>query len=156
MKKRMIWILLLAAACLLTGCGKKEEAAPAPTEALTLQQRVEAAAGDAKDLAPLSAEDLTDALGAEPEDVAEFVYLQETGFGGREILAVRAKDKEAADRLEEMMGHYLEQRREETWDYAPEAYKLLSQAKVARKNLLLVMISGKDAEKETELLLVGE
>ena len=156
MKKRTIWILLLAAACILTGCGKKEEAAPAPTEALTLQQRVEAAAADAKDLAPLSAEDLADALGAEPDEVDEFVYLQETGMGGREILAVRAKDKETADRLEEMMGHYLEQRRNETWDYAPEAYQLLSQAKVARKNLLLVMISGKEAAKETEQLLAGE
>ena len=155
MKHRgIILVWLLAGVLCLSGCGKQAEQAPA--EVKSLQERVESAAKDAGELAPLTAEDLTDTLGAEPEDVAEFVYLQETGFGGREILAVRAKDQAAADSLEKQMQHYLEHRRDETWDYAPEAYQLLSKAEVKRKGLLLVMVSGPDAEKEAQEILAGE
>ena len=54
------------------------------------------------------------------------------------------------------MEKYLERRREENRNYAPKAFQELSEAKVGRKGLLLVMISGGDAEAETAALLSGE
>ena len=54
------------------------------------------------------------------------------------------------------MEKYLERRREENRNYAPKAFQELSEAKVERKGLLLVMISGGDAEAETAALLSGE
>ena len=155
-RKGVVIALLLAVLCVLTGCGREAEKAAEPTTKISLQEKVKAVAKDAADLAPLDSDDLTDALGAEPEDYTEFVYLQETGFGGREILAIRAKDTATADRLEKQMERYLDRRRSETWDYAPAAYELLSKAEIKRKNLLLVMISGEEGTKETEQLLAGE
>ena len=180
MKKRMILLLLLAAAVLLlTACGNsskdtdaapaaaetpetvvtdapEESAEPETAEAATLAERVKAAAEVAEALAPFSAEELTDMSGIDPADYTDFVFLQGNGMDGREILALRAKDGEAAERLAGQMQAYLERRREEMESYAPEAYKLYSAAKVERKGLLLVMISGGNAGAETEALLAGE
>ena len=75
---------------------------------------------------------------------------------GREILVLRAKDEEAAEKLAGQMEKYLERRREENKNYAPKAYQALCNAKVERKGLLLVMISGDDAESETAAMLAGE
>ena len=171
MKKPGILLVLLLAAVLLTGCGSSQPAAPAAKEAAvpeqtdapvspetarlpeaseetagSLKAAVEAAVGDAAELAPFTAEELTDMTGIVPEDVADFVFLQGNGMDGREILVLRAKDVQAAERLAEQMQSYLERRREEMDGYAPEAYRLYTAAKVERKNLLLVMISGEKAE----------
>ena len=176
MKRILTVLLLLALAVMMTGCGNQTEKtepaqAPAPTEApaeepvqtetpaaagKTLQERVEAAAKDAADLAPFFAEDLTDMAGIQPEDYTDFVFLQGDVTEGREILVLLAVDEAAADRLAGQMQKYLERRREENRNYSPKAYQALSEAGVERKGLLLVMISGGDAAAETAMLLAGE
>ena len=75
---------------------------------------------------------------------------------GREVLALRAKDDAAAEKLAEKMEKYLERRRNENRNYAPKAYQALSDARVERKGLTLVMISGGEAGTETAALLAGE
>ena len=75
---------------------------------------------------------------------------------GREILALRAKDDAAAEKLAEKMEKYLERRRTENRNYAPKAYQALSDARVERKGLTLVMVSGGEAGTETAALLAGE
>ena len=183
MKRILAVLLLLALAAVLTGCGNQTEK-PEPTEApvqtetpvqmeapaeepeqpaeasapagASLQERVEAAAKDAADLSPFFADDLTDMAGIEPGDYTDFVFLQGEVTEGREILVLRAADEAAADRLAAQMQKYLERRREENRNYAPKAYQALSEAEVARKGLLLVMISGGDAAGETAMLLAGE
>ncbi len=127
-----------------------------PAAGGTLQERVEAAAKDAADLAPFFAEDLADMAGIQPEDYTDFVFLQGDVTEGREILALRAADEAAADRLAGQMQKYLERRREENRNYSPKAFQALSEARVERKGLLLVMISGGDAAAETAALLAGE
>ena len=169
MKKRMAVLLLLAAAMLLlTACGGNngeqaaDSAAPAATEAAvpaetaTLAERVEAAIPDAASLAPFTGDDLADMAGIEPADYTDFVFLQGNGMDGREILVLRAADEQAADRLAGLMESYLERRMEEMENYAPKAYQIYSAAKVERKGLLLVLISGENAEAETAQLLAGE
>ena len=91
-----------------------------------------------------------------PEDYTEFVFLQSEGTDGREILAVRAADKEAAERVAALAEKYLERRMKETRNYAPEAYQLLSEAKVRTKNLTVVLVIGQDASKEADFILAGE
>ena len=76
--------------------------------------------------------------------------------GEKLVCVARGLDKDAADRAEAQMKEYLEQRREEHRDYAPDAYKLLTDAKVERKGLLLAVISGKNAAAELSALLSGE
>ena len=181
MKKTGILLVLLLAAVLLTGCGSSQPAAPAAKEtaapkqtaapvspeaeklqkasdepAGSLKAAVEAAIGDATELAPFTAEELTDMTGIVPEDVADFVFLQGNGMDGREILVIRAKNDAAADRVAKQLDEYLERRKEEHRDYAPDAYKLLTDAKVERKGLLLAVISGKNAAAELSALLSGE
>lgn len=181
MKKPGILLVLLLAAILLTGCGSSQPAAPAAKEtavpeqvdasvspeaeqlpktsdepAGSLKAAVEAAVGDAAELAPFTAEELTDMTGIVPEDVADFVFLQGNGMDGREILVIRAKDEASADRVASGLEKYLERRKKEHRDYAPDAYKLLTDAKVERKGLLLAVISGKNAAAELSALLSGE
>ena len=170
LRKRMMLILLAAAmVLLLTACGEKPAEAPAATEApaeaaeapaeetrKTLQERVEAAAKDAGGLAPFDGDDLADMAGILSEDYTDYVFLQGDVMEGREILALRAKDDAAAEKLAEKMEKYLERRKEEHRDYAPDAYKLLSDAAVQRKGLLLAVVSGSDAAAESAALLAGE
>lgn len=181
MKKPGILLVLLLAAVLLTGCGSSQPAAPAAKEtavpeqtdapvspetarlpeaseetAGSLKAAVEAAVGDVAELAPFTADELTDMTGIVPEDVADFVFLQGNGMDGREILVIRAKDEASADRVASGLEKYLERRKKEHRDYAPDAYKLLTDAKVERKGLLLAVISGKNAAAELSALLSGE
>ena len=181
MKKPGILLVLLLVAILLTGCGSSQPAAPtaketavpeqtdapvsseteqspeaAETGAGSLKAAVEAAVGDVAELAPFTAEELTDMTGIVPEDVADFVFLQGNGMDGREILVIRAKDEASADRVASGLEKYLERRKKEHRDYAPDAYKLLTDAKVERKGLLLAVISGKNAAAELSALLSGE
>ena len=132
MKKPGILLVLLLAAVLLTGCGSSQPAAPAAKEAAvpeqtdapvspetarlpeaseetagSLKAAVEAAVGDAAELAPFTAEELTDMTGIVPEDVADFVFLQGNGMDGREILVIRAKDEASADRVASLLEKYL-------------------------------------------------
>ena len=72
------------------------------------------------------------------------------------IVVLAAKDMAAGDRVEGQALAYLQRRRDENRNYAPAAYQLLSEAKVVRKGLTVVLISGADAAAETEQLLAGE
>ena len=159
MKKSILFLLLILTALLAAGCGESKpdaSAQPALDKSVPLNQKVEALFADAKDLSPLDADDLSDAAGIEPEDYSEFVYLQDSGLGGREILVIRAADKDAAGRIVQQMENYLEMRRKETRNYLPEAYQLLAQAKVETKGLTVALISGPSAAEETKAMLAGE
>lgn len=178
MKKIFTALLLAALLLALTACDNKTAGTDVPagtdqtavTEAPAADQEkaepsageipvadlVKAAAADAGNLAPFSAEDLADMAGIDAADCADFVFLQGDGMDGREILVIRAENREAADRLTGQMESYLERRKEEMENYAPKAYQLYSAAKVERKNLLLVLISGENAGTETETILAGE
>ena len=176
MKKLMVVLALLLAAALLTACGNEKPQepeqtvqhavtdAPAATEApsekpastsapesggpagdaQSLSERVGAVAGDAAELVPFTPDELMDMTGIAPNDYTDFVFLQGDGMDGREIL------------VEGQALAYLQRRRDENRNYAPAAYQLLSEAKVVRKGLTVVLISGADAAAETEQLLAGE
>ena len=155
------WALVLcaaAAAVLLTGCGaQKEETGKGTADdaPASLLEKVNMVAEDAAGLAPLTAEDLEDVLGIVSEDCRDFVFLQSAGTDGREILVVLAADADAAKRVAEMAEAYLERRLDETRNYAPEAYRLLTQAKVQARNLTVALVVGPDAAKEAEAILSG-
>ena len=182
MKKLAVILALMLAAAVLTACGssgdrEKTQAvqpaatAPAavPTDApaaekpdepaaagQTLADRVSAAAKDAGDLVPFNADELADMTGIVPGDYTDFVFLQGNGMDGREILILTAAGEAAADRIAGLLDSYLERRLDENRNYAPDAFKLFSEARVVRKGLTFALISGADAEAETEQLLAGE
>ncbi len=169
MKKRMLILLAAVLLMLLTACGSapaKETAAagnPAATareetekKEKTLRSLAEAAAKDTAELASFSADELLDMTGIKPEDYTDYIFLQGDVLTGREILAVRAKDETAAVRIAEQMERYLLRRREENRNYAPKAYQTLCEALVEQKGLVLVLISGDNAETETAAILAGE
>ena len=165
MKKWILILLAVSMVLLLTACGNRTTEDSAATEA---PAATEEAAGkplrelavevikDAGSLAPFDADDLAEMAGIQPEDYTEFVFLQGDVMEGREVLALRAKDDAAAEKLAEKMEKYLERRRNENRNYAPKAYQALSDARVERKGLTLVMISGGEAGTETAALLAGE
>ena len=145
--KRIMLLLLAAMLLVLGACSAPEKGAPASDAPASLAEKVNMIAEDAGNLAALTAEDLEDVLGAVPADYTEFVFLQSEGMDGRELLAVRAADRDAAGRVAGMAEAYLERRLKETRNYAPEAYKLLSEAKVRTKNLTVVLAVGPNGTK---------
>jgi len=154
MKK--IVLLMMAAVMLfgLTACG---DAAPkaASTAEKPLRELVDSVMVT-EGLVSMPKADLEDVIGIDPADFKEAVYLQDDGMGGREVIVLRAKDKDAAARIAQMLEGYLEQRRKETRNYLPEAYKLLEAAKVETKNLTVVLVSGEKASEQSAKLLAGE
>lgn len=153
MKKQAPLAALLLAALAVSGCGVPDTV---PEKALPLSQAVEKAAPDAKELASFTAEDLSDALGIEPDEYTEYVYLQDDGFGGREILVIRAADQAAVGRIRQRMETYLEQRRRETRSYLPKVYQLLTAARVESKGLTVALFVGEKAGEEARAFLAGE
>ena len=165
MKKWILILLAVSMVLLLTACGNRTTEDSAATEApagteeaagKTLRELAEEAIKDAGSLAPFDADDLAEMARIQPEDYTDFVFLQGDVMEGREVLALRAKDDAAAEKLAEKMEKYLERRRNENRNYAPKAYQALSDARVERKGLTLVMISGGEAGTETAALLAGE
>ncbi|MBR5109264.1 MAG: DUF4358 domain-containing protein [Clostridia bacterium] len=157
MKKTLPFFLLLAAALLLAGCGSQTKTGDAAQKsALPLREAVNAIAPDAAGLVSLTAEDLADVMGIEPGDYQEAVYLQSTNLGSREIVAIRAKDAQGQKQIVQRLEAYLEQRRKETRNYLPDAYKLLADAKVESKNLTVVLFVGEKSAEESAKLLAGE
>lgn len=154
--KRIMLLLLAAMLLVLGACSAPEKGAPASDAPASLAEKVNMIAEDAGNLAALTAEDLEDVLGAVPADYTEFVFLQSEGMDGRELLAVRAADRDAAGRVAGMAEAYLERRLKETRYYAPEAYKLLSEAKVRTKNLTVVLAVGPNGTQEADFILAGE
>ena len=154
--KRIMLLLLAAMLLVLGACSAPEKGAPASDAPASLAEKVNMIAEDAGNLAALTAEDLEDVLGAVPADYPEFVFLQSEGMDGRELLAVRAADRDAAGRVAGMAEAYLERRLKETRNYAPEAYKLLSEAKVRTKNLTVVLAVGPNGTQEADFILAGE
>ena len=154
--KRIMLLLLAAMLLVLGACSAPEKGAPASAAPASLAEKVNMIAEDAGNLAALTAEDLEDVLGAVPADYTEFVFLQSEGMDGRELLAVRAADRDAAGRVAGMAEAYLERRLKETRNYAPEAYKLLSEAKVRTKNLTVVLAVGPNGTQEADFILAGE
>ena len=156
MKKAILILWLLAAIIAITGCGAQQPKEEPAGETIPLAEKVKSVIPDTEELAELTEEDLTDLLGTEPEDCTEFVFLQSDGTDGREVLAIRAKDKNAADRVAGQVRNYLERRRNEMQNYIPELYQLLMKTNVQTGSLTVVLVVGQDAEAESQKILAGE
>ncbi len=155
MKKTLCLLLSLAMLCALTGCAGKD-AQPAPsTTSLPLSDLATQVLGGEHGLSALPKSDLEDIIGIDPADHTDAVYLQDE-MAGRELLMLRAKDAEAAGRIQELLTGYLEQRRKETRNYLPEAYRLLENAVVTMKGNTVLLCSDENAANLSTMLLAGE
>jgi len=154
MKKMKCLLALCALALLLAGCqGGKETA----KERLPLADAAGAVLKDRDSLVNIPEEDLYDLIGIEPEDYTEVLYLaSENGLSAREAIVLRARDADAAKRIADALNAYLGHRMDETRNYLPEEYKILSQAKVEEKNNTVALITGENAAEEARALLAGE
>ena len=157
-KKARVIALLMVCICLIAGCGAKtpSDAQSGANTPLSLREAVLGVASDAAGLTALTKDDLSDVLGIEPETYTDFIYLQGEGLDGREILVLRAVDTESAVQVKSRVEAYLDQRRKETQNYLPEAYRLLTKASVENKGLTVALFVGPDAAKESAALLAGE
>lgn len=155
MKKIALWLVLAVLALSLTACNANPQSA-ASTRDVPLKELVQKHVSAAESMIQLPRTDLEDVIGIDLADLTDAVYLQDEGMGGNEALVVRAADEKAAERIAALLEGYLEQRRKETRNYVPEAYQLLEKAKVERKNLTIVLLSGEKAAEETKALLAGE
>lgn len=142
-------IMVLILALLMTGCGEKETAAP-----MDLKSALKSTEGLIE--LPGAAAFFCEDYGLNESDYTEISFFEsEDGLGARCAILITGKDKAAADKAENALNNYLSRRMKETQNYLPEEYKLLSQAKVSRKNMTAVLIVGSDAAAETQNALKG-
>ena len=120
-------------------------------------QEIRRSLKDKESLVAYTAEDLSDILGIMPEDYTEALFLMGSdSLSGREVIAVRAKDSAGLQKAKKAMENYLAQRKEETRNYLPDAFKLQSDARVETKNLTAVLFIGPNAVEESRAFLAGE
>lgn len=154
MKKVLLLCCCLALAFTFAGCGKKEAVSSTKDVALAELAARHLPGAEAMMAMPLT--DLEDYLGMESDWYTEAVYLQEGTLGGDEALVLRAKDDESAKAIAACLESYLAQRLKETQNYLPEAYKVLKETGVQRKNNTLALIVTENAADVTAALLAGE
>lgn len=156
MKKAILFLCLIISVIVLSGCGEQKAKNETAGERTPMVEKVRSVIPDTEELAELTEDDLADILGIQPEDYTEFVFLQSSGTDGREILAIRTKDRNAADRVAAQAKDYLERRRNETRNYIPELYQLLNNTNVMTGNMTVVLVVGQDAETEANKILKDE
>lgn len=157
MKKFAMVLFAAILLCTMTGCSNTQPAAPAAsTLATPLNTLVAELVPGAADMASLPLTDLEDIIGISPDDFSDAVYLQSTALEGGEALVLRAVDDNAAKSIVELLNNYLQRRCEETQNYVPEAYKLLKDTSVQRKNNTIALIVTENAADVTTKLLAGE
>lgn len=114
-------------------------------------------AEDGKDLIRMNEDDLFDLIGIEPEEYTDYAYLADNNaLSGREIIVLRAIDRNTAHNLAVKLENYREQRMRATRNYLPEAYRLLSEAEVLQGDLLVVLSIAAPNPQEAGLLLQEE
>lgn len=156
MKKILLALLAVMMLLALTSCGNKPEEKAASTLETPLLDLVTSAVPGTAEMANLPLMDLEDIIGIESSEYTEAVYLQSTALEGGEAVVVRAVNGEAAEGVAAMLDNYLQRRMEETQNYVPEAYKLLKETSVQRKNNTVALIVTEKAAEVTTKLLAGE
>ena len=125
----------------------------------TLMDKAVRIAEDGDDLIRQSEDDVYDGLGIEPEDYTDWAYLSgKESLLGRELLAFRAVDDNAAERIVELLEGYRQYHMEMTRNYPDQAekYRALSEAEVKQEGLMIVLSVDAPDPAEAELLLQEE
>ena len=112
---------------------------------------------DGKDLIQMNEDDLLDLIGIDPDEYSDYAYLADSdALSGREVIVLRARDKDAVQSLVAKLENYREQRMRATRNYLPEAYRVLSEAEVLQEDLLVVLSIAAPDPQEADLLLLEE
>ncbi len=148
MKRITAWLLLLAAALTLAGCGQKalKEGSLAEIYADMRKENV---------LPPMivvDADTAYDFYGIAPADYTESVmYIAEDSMRADEVLLFRAKDDEAAARIKAMLGERLTAKGNEAKSYSPEQYAIIQRGKLIVNGRSLALIVSPDVDKLTSV-----
>ena len=135
-----------------------EDAAGKPaTKAEPLRNRVWALLADRDELLRKNPDDLSVLSGIDQDYYTDYAFfVSRDALSGREVIVLSARDEEAADRIETLLRRYLNRRLAETRDDLPEAHALLSRAEIVRDQLLVMLVSGENADAEVQMLTADE
>ena len=137
MKKKAFVLLWLSAFLLLAGCQNAQVNQPD----IPLTEAARQAMADPDAYIPYTADDLYDMIGISPDDYTEAVFFKDKDtLSGREIILVRGKDAQSIPGITKALEQYLSQRKEETRNYLPNAYRLLCDAAVQASGLTVSLI----------------
>lgn len=133
MKKKIISFLAAATICaVFTGCGNdsgksapEQSAANSPAESLDSKTAALTEAITLPQMVSVTSDTVNDLLGIEEADLAEFsAYICGSGAAPDEFGIFKAKDADAAKRIEEALNKRIERQRKTFRDYTPgEMYK---------------------------------
>ena len=133
MKKKAFVLLWLSAFLLLAGCQNAQVNQPD----IPLTEAARQAMADPDAYISYTADDLYDMIGISTEAV---FFKDKDTLSGREIILVRGKDAQSISGITKALEQYLSQRKEETRNYLPNAYRLLCDAAVQASGLTVSLI----------------
>lgn len=100
-----------------------------------------------------SADRLDRNYGITEDMVAEFAGgIDSSGVTMTEIVLIKAKDKDAADRVAEKLNNRLKSKLDQNRNYNPEQAKVIEACKVETKGLYVTLIISEEAEKITNIV----
>lgn len=146
MSKRMMAIALAVVLLVsaLSGCGKKETAAPVNGEELYEKMA-------ALDLFPemirRDEQMVSDYYGIEPDKCVQLVnYVTADGLMAEEFLLVETKEEAYAATVEQLLSEELARQGETYRDYMPEEYEKIAAARLERRGAYVLLIVSNDAD----------
>ncbi len=148
--KRLISILLLCL-CVMSfaACKKEDEAKVIDIQAVKAEIIETVGIESPMDLGSDRLLALYGIEGADVEDSACFMSMG--GTFADEIILVKAKDKDAADRVEECLNSKLQQVLNQSKNYSPEDYAIYQEIKVLREGNTLALFIHKDHKTMQEI-----
>lgn len=142
MTRRLICLLLLAALCLLAGCGAK---APATVDLPGVYDSI-AQSAELPDMMALSEKRIANYYGIDPAACPQLLmYIAEDGLRVDEIWLIEAADEDAAKKLEELAASHRDQVCAETENYLPDQYAVAKDARILREGKTVALFLSPDA-----------
>lgn len=155
--KHLKYLLPLALCLLLAACG------PKPVEVVTLDLDAVASALTSSGYFPDTLEEMDpglvagelclyeDRIEAAPEDLAGARYSMALGMVADQFMVLEAADGEAADRLEQALETYAEDKKSAFEFYAPDQAARMDDPVIERQGNYLLFAVGSDREALAEL-----
>lgn len=137
------WIAIILAALMLglTGCGSAAE------KDVDLKALYDGLGGMLPEMFQMDENTMLNYLGIDSADcVQAVVAVTSDGLGADEVWLLRAKDADALSRLKTLAQNRLKAKEDETVQYAPEQYAIVTQGKLLTRGTYLALLVSPEVE----------
>lgn len=143
MRKLITLLMILVLALSMAACNSKAPSA----EPVDLRAIYEEYAPSLPEMLVLDEDTMLNFLGIQASDCTQVVAaISAGGMAADEIWLIEAKDKDAFDRLVQLVNVRLAAKEDETISYAPDQYVIVEKAQILTKDLYIAFLVSPDVD----------